>query len=628
VRGAIPLIVVAGTGGVGRGPIPSLKTAFEAHPAKPHSLRWVFCCHSTAEEGLRCARSILARGWDAEIARVELASESLLDIETGRKDWDAVLAFSQQTAIQSLIGGTRSLPYPSPVVGRNPERGFSLRCDGSDYAAAWCGADLTDVLSILPVWSLAQPQLARGLLRNYCAFAGEGLPDARPGAGGQHSGLLAPPLLAQAVWRTLGGREDAPFLEALWPTVERTLEAWFAADHDRDGDGAPEWERPDSFGAQVPPLMAREDPWGGWIPPDETESPALAALALGECHAAARMAECVGKDDRAREWRKRSEDVRRALDRMASADGYRTIDRVTHNSPTGKVLVEIRSGGEAGKQTILKEPARLLVRCTGSQETRPVIQVVVRGRNAEGMECEEVFRSEHFNWLRGAGTCFSRTVWKQVDSLRAEGPAAGMVFRLEVPNLQREDLSHYLPLWSRAVPPPRAERLFARLDSDSAFGSPAGLRFVPSTDPAAGKEPSGGIWMFWNMLLGEAALRYGKDALALAWIEAWMRALAEALRTDRSFRSCYDPDRPGGWGPRNSLQGIFPVGLFLAALGVHPVDSKRVWAGGRSIFPFPVTVRWRGMTVRREGDSLRVEFPSGGTREFRGTERTLITDEA
>ncbi|MGB7539759.1 MAG: hypothetical protein WBM17_14550, partial [Anaerolineales bacterium] len=135
------------------------------------------------------------------------------------------------------------------------------------------------------------------------------------------------------------------------------------------------------------------------------------------------------------------------------------------------------------------------------------------------------------------------------------------------------------------------------------------------------------VWMFWNMLMGEAAIRYGRHALAYAWTEKWMHALAEALRADRSFRSCYDPERAGGSGPRNSLQGIFPIGFFLAALGIHPAASNRVWAGGRSIFPFPVTLRWRGMTMRREGDSLQVEFPSGVQREFRGTERTLITDE-
>ncbi len=627
VRNAVPVLMAAGAGGSGRGAIPSLKAAFEVDASRPYSFRWVFCCHPTADESLRGARSILARVWDAEIARIELAGESLLEIETGQRDWDAVLAFSQQTAVQSLIGPTRALPHPSPVVGRNPERGFSLRGDGSDYPPAWCGADLSDVLMILPVWARAQPEYAKDLLRNFLAASGEGLPDARPGAGKQRAGLLAPPLLGQAAGWALGGREGDAFLASLWPLIDRTLEAWFGPDHDRDRDGAPEWDRPDSFGPQIPAMWAREDPWGGWIPPEETESPSLAALLLGECLAAARIAERAGDAGRAKNWRERGGEARHALERMEAPDGYRTVDRVTHASPAGKKLWEGRTGGDLKGSVSLKPPARLLLRCAGSPETRPVVQLAVEGKNAEGAECREIFRSGDFSWHRGTGTCFSRTVWTQIASIQAEGPSAGMTFALEIPNLAREDLSHFLPLWSRVVSAGRAEKMFARLGEGGEYSSPCGLRFLPRSDPAAGQPSAGGVWMFWNMLMGEAAIRYGRGDLAFALTGKWMHALAEALRADRSFRSCYDPERAAGSGPRNSLQGIFPVGFFLAALGIHPVASNRVWAGGRSIFPFPVTLRWRGMTVRREGDSLQVEFPSGVRREFHGTERTLITDE-
>ncbi len=627
VRNAVPVLMAAGAVGIGRGAIPSLRAAFEVDSARPYSFRWVFCCHPAADESLHCARSILARVWDAETARIELAGESLLEIETGRRDWDAVLAFSQQTALQSLIGPTRALPNPSPVVGRNPERGFSLRGDGSDYPPAWSGADLSDVLMVLPVWALAQPECAQDLLRNYLAASGSGLPDARPGAGRQRAGLLAPPLLCQAAARALGGREDDAFLASLRPLVERTLEAWFGPDHDRDRDGAPEWDRPDSFGPNIPAMWAREEPWGGWIPPGETESPSLAALLLGECFSAARTDERAGDSERASAWRKRGGELRHALERMETPDGYRTLDRVTHESPAGEILWKGHPGEELKGSVSLKRPARLLLRCSGSPETRPVILVALEGKNAEGAECRETYRSEDFSWHRGTGTCFGRTVWTRITSIRLEGPAAGMTLAVEIPDLAREDLSHFLPLWSRAVSAARAEKMFSRLGEGAEYDSPCGLRFVPRTDPAAGNTAAGGVWMFWNMLMGEAAIRYGRGDLAYTWTGKWMHALSEALRADRSFRSCYDPERAAGSGPRNSLQGIFPVGFFQAGLGIHPVSSNRVWAGGRSIFPFPVTIRWRGMTVRREGESVQVEFPSGAKRDYHGTERALISDE-
>jgi hypothetical protein len=446
--------------------------------------------------------------------------------------------------------------------------------------------------------------------------------------------LLPPPLLAQAVWRVMGGREDAGFLETMWPMVDRYLDAWFSPAHDRDQDGAPEWDRADSLGPESPPMFAREDPWGGWIQPAEVETPALAAILLGECHAATRMAQRMGAPDRARHWRRRAEDVRQALQRMDSGEGYRNVDYVTHISASGRKLWEGNPTQLADLRIPLDEPARLLLRCNGGPETQPAarqgssaragVRAVVRGKNAQGESCEEEFSGQRFGWKGGSGSCISRTVWASVDSITAEGPSAQTTFRLEVPDLRREDLLHLLPLWSREVSPARAETLFARLAAEEGYSTPFGLRFVPAQDPAAGIEPADGVWMLWNMLMGEAAIRYGKERLALEWIEGWMRTLALSLRTDRSFRSCYSALSGAGKGPRNSLQGIFPVGLFLAALGVHPVSSGRVWVGGRSIFPFPVKIRYRGMILTRSEDSLQVDFPSGVRRDFHGTQRTLI----
>jgi hypothetical protein len=334
------------------------------------------------------------------------------------------------------------------------------------------------------------------------------------------------------------------------------------------------------------------------------------------------MAERAGSAERVRFWKQKSEELRGILGRMEGPRGYRTVDRETHTAPAGRLLWEGVLDKEIRPQAVWKEPARLLLRCSGVADTRPVVRIVLRGTDSRGECCAEEFGGEGFAWLRGAGTGVSRTAWTRIDSISATGAPAGMRLRLEIPDLAREDLSNFLPLWSRAVPAERAETLFARLEE---FDTPAGLRFVPRSDPAAGQETSG-VDMFWNMLIGEAALRYGRTGLVLGWIGEWMAALSASLRLDRSFRSRYDPGRRGGSGPRNSLRGVFPVGLFLSALGVHPVSANRLLRFGRSIFPFPVTLRWRGMTVRCEGDALTAAFPSGVERTDRGTDRILITD--
>jgi hypothetical protein len=622
-----PVVVLGGSSGAGRSATPSLKAVFDAGPGRSPEFRWAHCGLASTEEGLALARSLIAREWEADIARVELENAALVDLSTGRPEWDAVLAFSQVTAIQSLIGPTRHLPFPSPVVGRNPERGYSLRGSGSDYPPGWSGASPWELLMILPVWSLAKAEAAKDILRNFLAAAGDDLPDSRPGPGKQRTNLLAPPLLAQLAWRVLSGNEDADFLHEMWPLVDRCLEAWFDPAHDRDRDGVPEWERMDSLGPQTPPLWDREGAHGGGVPPPEVESPSLAALLLGECYAAARTAEAVGQGEAARKWTQHADRVRRGIERMEFAAGYRTQDRETHRSPRGRLLWNGKAGAE-GRPGPLEEPARLLIRTSGVATTRPVLRVVLSGTDSRGRPCEEELRTEHFSWIRACGSCFTRTVWKRVQSIRTEGPSEGTLFSLEVPDLRREDLSDFLPLWSRAAPAERAKSAFARLADPEGFDSSGGLRFLPAGDPAGSEEACADIWMLWNMLMGEAAIRYGRGDLALGWVEKAIRAAADMLRVDRAFRSSRRADRAGGFGPRNSLHGIFPVGLFLAGLGVFPSASDRVWIGGRSIFPFPVVLRYKGMIIRREGDRAEIDFPSGIRRSVEGIQRRLVREQA
>ena len=369
--------------------------------------------------------------------------------------------------------------------------------------------------------------------------------------------------------------------------------------------------------------MGRMDSSGG------NGKPVARGASLGECLAAARIAECAGDGGRAKVFRERGGEVRHALERMEAPDGYRTIDRVTHASPAGKKLWEGGAGEELKGSVSLRQPARLLLRCAGSQETRPLIRVAVEGKNAEGDGVPGGFPQRAF-FLASRNGDVLQPDGLDADYFHPRGGSCGGgddVLARDSGSCARGSFAFSPAVEPRGLRPRARKKCSPGSARARNTHSPCGLRFVPRSDPAAGNTAAGGVWMFWNMLMGEAAIRYGRGDLAYAWTGKWMHALAGALRADRSFRSCYDPERAAGSGPRNSLQGIFPVGFFLAALGVHPVASNRVWAGGRSIFPFPVTIRWRGMTIRREGESVQVEFPSGAKREFHGTERTLITDE-
>jgi hypothetical protein len=53
--------------------------------------------------------------------------------------------------------------------------------------------------------------------------------------------------------------------------------------------------------------------------------------------------------------------------------------------------------------------------------------------------------------------------------------------------------------------------------------------------------------------------------------------------------------------------------LFLETLGVEIQSPKRVALNGKNPFPWPVTVKYRGLTVMRQAEQTVVVFPDGQT---------------
>jgi hypothetical protein len=53
--------------------------------------------------------------------------------------------------------------------------------------------------------------------------------------------------------------------------------------------------------------------------------------------------------------------------------------------------------------------------------------------------------------------------------------------------------------------------------------------------------------------------------------------------------------------------------LFLKTLGVEIHSPSRLTLAGKNPFPWPVTVKYRGLTVTRQADQSVIVFPDGQT---------------
>ena len=92
-----------------------------------------------------------------------------------------------------------------------------------------------------------------------------------------------------------------------------------------------------------------------------------------------------------------------------------------------------------------------------------------------------------------------------------------------------------------------------------------------------------------------------------------MAAVIESLKKRRAFSQSYHSETGTGFGERNAVQGLAPLGLFLESLGLQILSPTRIRLSGKNPFPWPVTVKYRGLTVTRQSEQTVVVFPGEQT---------------
>lgn len=613
-------------------PFAELARRLELPPDQPVYVRWAQAARPAAAEALAQVRAIFAREWEGEFARIELLNAGLPEIETGDKDWDAALALAQTVALRAYVGPTPHLPHPSFVFTRHPDRGYSRSGDGSDHMWQWDGQVATEAYVNLPQIVDAAPELAKGVLRNWLAVQAEdGFIDWKPGLAGQRNRALCLPLLATLGWRLYEHTEDRAFLEELYPGLRRFIDVWFTGRHDRDADGVPEWSHTIQSAFDENPSFARTVPWAQGADITAVEAPDLAAYLYRECQSLLRMAQALGEPaDPA--LTQRAALLQSALAEMwrEATASYHYVDRDTHAVMRGEVLAEGRGSLSAEVGRRFAPSARLLVKAVGPRDARPDMVVSLHGRGRRGRHRVETLKRAHVAWYFGVGTAVSEKLYAEVERVDVAGLSDEFAVTVAVVDTSRQDQTLLLPLWAGVPDAARAEALVRRtlLDPER-YWRPYGIPNCSAQDPAYkpdNRDGSGGVWLMWNTMLGEGLVEYGYRAEAAELVRRLMTAMLHSLRTEKCFREAYNADKPEGLGDKDYLWGVAPVALFLRVVGVRLISPRRVHLEGANPFPWPVSVRWKGVSVTRAGASTAVVFPSGREVSVAGEAPQFVED--
>jgi hypothetical protein len=614
--GIAPIFFVTGLVLPGAGPYTSLATQLELAPHEPRAVTWIESALPTPEASFAQAQQISTLYWDAETARIELVNANQLEIHTGNPDWDAAFSLSQKTARGLILTNTSGCPYPSTVSTRLPDQGYSLRGDGSDYTHLWDGQTLFDLYYLFDLLMPGEPDLVRGFFDNFLASqVADGSIPWKRGLSGQLGKQIAPPLLATLVWRYVQLTGDEQFLHHSFPRLLSHLQSWFSPQHDRDGDGIPEWDHPLQTGFDDHPVFAHWHPWSQGWDISMVESPDLCAYLHTEIQALIQMASLVNRPETIPALISLAEHLVAVVEASwdESTSTYQVWDRESHHSASAAVLAERQGPGIIPVSTPFEHPVRLLIRLRSKDETTRPAQGFIHGTGPSGGHRVERISPERFRWHLGVGRFTSERIYTHLEHIEIQGILDSDQVTIETPNLNCREQSTLLPLWAGIPSPERAKNLIKNtITNRQLFWGKYGLRACaekPAVEAAASHYQC--VHPLWNTLVGEGLLRFGRQSRAAELVTHMMEAIVANLKQKRSFFSGYLATNGQGIGERNSVLGLAPLGLFLHVLGVQIITPYQVKITASNPFPWPVTVKYKGLTVIQQKKKAMIIFPDG-----------------
>ena len=624
-----PICLMTGGPAPGSGSYPALTIDVELAPGTQREFTWALASLESAEESLQKARQTLDRPWEAEIARLELVNESqTIKIETGDADWDAALALSQKVAHSLFFPGSESFPHPSFVINREPEQGYSIRGEGTDYPYLWNGQTTFDAYYLSTLLLPGDAERLKGVLLNFLTTqSDDGAIDWKPGLAGQLSKRAAQPVLAtlaQRIAQNLPDDEANEFLSAAYPHLVDFLRYWLSPQNDRDHDGIPEWTHPLQSGLDETPLFDRWQPQSQGVAIYTIETPALAAMLYRECRSLIKMARSLRRRTDLRWLENQAGRLRTAIEAMwdDKASTYRYRDFHTHHSLPGQTLLTFNRAGEYAINQRWRQPRRLMVHICSSDQNTYALQLILRGNSKKG-PVEESITTGQMSWNNGQGRYTSQHAYTYLKEMVVITQVEFSESRLATVDLTQEDISLLLPLWSGAADRRRAGKLIERTIR-ARYWQPFGLPLCPS-DPTGVEFGAQSVHMPWNQLIGEGLLRYGERKLAAELVTRLMTAVVNTLKEQHCFRAVYHPVHGTGSGEPNPLYGLAPVGLFLQTLGLRKISPTEVILEDLNPFEREVTVQYRGVTVRFLNEERIVTFANGQTVSVKGPGLHIVT---
>jgi hypothetical protein len=566
--------------------------------------------------------ALLARGlekpypsnWDALISRKRVEDQNQnLQIICEDPDWQLVFDSTQRQARQLLMDDGQALYH---YRMRNPANSLIAEKSATALGIGLGRADALSLYQLCLCLLPTQPQDCERLLDHYLV----GLAD-----GNQGSRELPTPILANLAWRIFKHTLDLEFLKRHYPALKNLCFTWFEKSQDRDFDGLPEWSSILQTGISSLPCFDLLDKNGFPALACSAESSGLAALLESELEAVGLMAHLLEDNPTAAIAHSLGNRLSAALEGWLNSDashGFRNA--ITHHSLPGSLLYEGQFSGTLQLEQRLKQPSQLCGQLSAKSFTQKPLNMQISGKDEAGDAATETIPRDDIHWLPGIFFIQSKTVFSELQSISVEPKVQEYNLRLFLPDYASANIMQLLTL----LPSEEETELNAVLEAHLGF-LPAGLNYgIPENLIAQQPSADETVNIAWNALLIEHLVKNNHHVLAGQLFARLVSPVKNSLKTVHGSYERFLAQTGKGRGNLNHVYGLLPLELLLDIAGIRVFNAEKVAILGENGLPWPITIRYQGLEITRDGKNSKITFADGSSFHHYGNSPKTFTKPA
>lgn len=593
-----PVFYITGGPEPVQAPYPALAINMMMQPGLTRTITWAMASLRTVEESFNLARQITGRNWDAELLKMEMAeNRQCFKTSCSEKKWDAVFSHSQTRVYQLFMGVTPRSPNRSILLSRNPDQGFSLRGDGSDYGPDWTGFTALNAWYSSKFLLPGNPEIMKEILQNFWdAQRVDGFIPNLVGSSGQQGSDLAAPILAECTWRLFEVEQDKEWLKPIYSNLIRFLQFWLKNDPSKTNIYIPTWQNPAQAALETNWHFDPANPLTKGINIARMVSPGLLSMLFRECQNLIRMADLLQMDELG--WlQNQSQMLLENLEKCWNEKkaSYCWMDGFEDGMSKTRVICKHKRNGDFPIKKDMLSPGHIAICIQRGGATLFNLQITLQGQTKDGAASES-FSNRQIDWRMQFGRALSEHKFTSLDSIKIAGLHPGDEITCYIPGTDFEEISLLLPLWAGVPTPKRAQQIIEKTIS-TRYITPFGLASIPTTRPQGNFSEENEISIFWNSLVLEGLQLYGFKELAARLFESILAQEVKFLQNKQGLYPCMQVQTGKESGDRDTLEALIPVTDLVHLLGARIWTDHEMIIDNLNTFLPPITVKYYGTKV-------------------------------